>query len=108
MNRPISRGATPEEYLAAAREIIAGPMSDFRPEFILISAGFDPYREDPLAPMGLGPEHFRELTDLLADLAAESCGGRLVSLLEGGYHPVGLPQCAAAHVEGLIAAGEKR
>jgi acetoin utilization deacetylase AcuC-like enzyme len=104
VNRPIPHGATPESYLAAAREIVAGPMADFRPEFILISAGFDPYREDPLAPMGLAPEHFGKLTGLLADLAAQTCGGRLVSLLEGGYHSVGLPQCAAAHVEGLIAA----
>src|SRR5208337_1656850 len=108
VNRPIPHGATPESYLAAAREIVAGPMADFRPEFILVSAGFDPYREDPLAPMGLAPEHFRTLTDLLAGLAAQTCAGRLVSLLEGGYHPVGLPQCATAHLERLIAAGVKR
>jgi acetoin utilization deacetylase AcuC-like enzyme len=105
VNRPIPPGAAPDSYLAAAREIVVGPMADFRPEFILASAGFDSYREDPLAPMGLAPEHFAELTDLLVDLAANACAGRLVSLLEGGYHPVGLPQCAAAHLERLIAAG---
>jgi acetoin utilization deacetylase AcuC-like enzyme len=102
VNRPILHGTPPEEYMAAARGVIRGPMADFKPEFILISAGFDPYREDPLAPMGLEPEHFRSLTDEVAKLSEGTCGGRLVSLLEGGYHPDGLPRCVAAHLTGLL------
>jgi acetoin utilization deacetylase AcuC-like enzyme len=106
VNRPIPHGATPEEFLDTARKVVDGPMWDFHPEFILISAGFDAYREDPLAPMGLEPEHFRQLTDMITDLAGQSCNGRVVSLLEGGYHHFGLAKCAAAHLEGLIANAE--
>jgi acetoin utilization deacetylase AcuC-like enzyme len=102
VNRPIPRGAAPEEYLDVARKVVDGPMWEFRPEFVLISAGFDAYRDDPIAPMGLEPQHFRELTDMITDLAGQLCGGRVVSALEGGYHYAGLPQCAAAHLEGLI------
>jgi acetoin utilization deacetylase AcuC-like enzyme len=102
VNRPIPHGATPEEYLDAARKVVEGPMWEFHPEFVLISAGFDPYRDDPVAPMGLEPQHFRQLTDMVTDLAAQSCAGRVVSVLEGGYHRHGLAQCAAAHLEGLM------
>jgi acetoin utilization deacetylase AcuC-like enzyme len=102
VNRPIPHGATPEEYLDVARKVVDGPMWEFRPDFVLVSAGFDPYRDDPVAQMGLEPQHFRELTDMLTDLAGQLCGGRLVSVLEGGYHHAGLPQCAAAHLGGLM------
>ena len=103
VNRPIPHGATPEEYLDVARKVVEGPMWEFRPDFVLISAGFDPYRDDPVAPMGLEPQHFRQLTDMIMDLAGQLCGGRVVSVLEGGYHRYGLAQCAAAHLEGLLA-----
>ncbi len=69
VNRPIPQGATPEEYLEVARKVVEGPMWDFHPEFVLISAGFDPQRDDPVAPMGLDPQHFRQLTDMVTDLA---------------------------------------
>ncbi len=102
VNRPIPSGATPQDYLDAARKVVDGPMWEFRPEFVLVSAGFDSYRDDPIAPMGLEPQHFRQLTDMVTDLAGQQCGGRVVSVLEGGYHRYGLAQCAAAHLDGLI------
>ena len=102
VNRPIPRGATPQEYLDVARKVVDGPMWEFRPDFVLISAGFDPHRDDPVAPMGLEPGHFRQLTDMVKALADQLCGGRLVSVLEGGYHHTGLAQCAAAHLEGML------
>ncbi len=102
LNRPLPRSTSAAQYLAAAREIITGPMAEFGPEFVLISAGFDAYRQDPLAGMGLESDSYRALTDLLVELADRCCEGRIVSFLEGGYHPEGLALCAAAHVEGLV------
>lgn len=107
VNRPLPRSIGPEKYLEAATEILTGPMADFRPEFILISAGFDAYAADPLAGMGLAPETFKALTDAAVRLAADCCRGRVVSFLEGGYHREGLPRCAAAHLRGLMDAGAK-
>ena len=105
VNRPLPCSIGPQKYLLAAAEIVSGPMADFRPEFILISAGFDAYAADPLASMGLEPETFKSLTDAILHLAEDCCGGRVVSFLEGGYHQEGLPRCAAAHVQALMAAG---
>lgn len=104
INRPLPRGTTGAEYLAVARAIVQGPLADFRPEFILISAGFDAYAGDPLGGLSLEPADFRTLTRLLVSAADDmACG--VVSFLEGGYHKEGLPLCAAAHLEGLLGEG---
>jgi acetoin utilization deacetylase AcuC-like enzyme len=77
----------------------------FKPELILVSAGFDAHREDPLADLMLETEDFRWVTERLCDLADELCRGKLVSCLEGGYNLYALAESVAVHVDVLIARG---
>lgn len=72
-----------------------------RPDLILVSAGFDAHRNDPLGGLNLEVEDFRWITDLIVDLADQLCGGRVVSALEGGYDLQALAASAAAHVEAM-------
>jgi acetoin utilization deacetylase AcuC-like enzyme len=77
----------------------------FKPELIIISAGFDAHREDPLAALNWEVDDFRGLTQQLCTLAAELCSGRVVSTLEGGYDLDALARSTRAHVEELLEAG---
>jgi len=72
---------------------------------VLVSAGFDAHRADPLANLMLGTEDFRWVTGAICDLAGRYAGGRLVSTLEGGYDLDALAASAAAHVEVLMERG---
>ena len=74
----------------------------FRPELILLSAGFDAHEDDPLAGLNWQVADFVWLTQAICDLAEEVCGGRVVSALEGGYDLAALAACSAAHVEVLL------
>ena len=74
----------------------------FRPELVLISAGFDAHRNDPLANMNVTEEGYRQMTELTVALAQKSAQGRIVSLLEGGYHLPSLAASVAAHVKALV------
>ena len=74
----------------------------FRPDFLLISAGFDADFRDPLAQLNWRPEDFAWVTGRLMDVAGRRCGGRIVSMLEGGYDRQGLATGAAAHVATLM------
>jgi acetoin utilization deacetylase AcuC-like enzyme len=71
------------------------------PDLIVISAGFDAHRLDPLANLELTAEDFAWATARLMEIAARRCGSRIVSILEGGYDLVGLSESAAAHVRTL-------
>lgn len=75
----------------------------FRPDFIIISAGFDAHKLDPLAGMSLEDDDFRWVTEKLMEIADEQCAGRIVSILEGGYSGEGLAGGTAAHVRALMA-----
>jgi acetoin utilization deacetylase AcuC-like enzyme len=92
----------------AFREAFAGaviPALDrFRPDFVLISAGFDAHKADPLADLRLDETDFAWATDAILAVAAERCAGRVVSALEGGYDLAALRDSAAAHVARLMAA----
>lgn len=77
----------------------------FKPDLILVSAGFDAHRDDPLADLMLETEDFAWVTERLCDLADELCGGKLVSCLEGGYNLYALAESVAAHIDVLIARG---
>jgi acetoin utilization deacetylase AcuC-like enzyme len=70
---------------------------------VLISAGFDSRKDDWLGDFRIGDDTFRRLTGMAKDLADRSAGGRVVSLLEGGYNPAGLAEAVAAHLEALLA-----
>ena len=79
-------------------------LRDFAPELIIISAGFDAHRDDPLAELNWEVEDFAWLTEQLCALAAEICSGRVVSTLEGGYDLKALSESARAHVQELMKA----
>ncbi len=83
-------------------EKVLPAMEEFDPQFVLISAGFDAHKLDPLAPLELSTEVFGWMTDQLLQLAKKHCDGKLVSTLEGGYHLDALADSTALHVERLI------
>jgi acetoin utilization deacetylase AcuC-like enzyme len=103
MNLPIAPGTGSQEFRRLYEEKVFPRVRDFAPELILVSAGFDAHRADPLAELQLETADFAWITDRLCDLADDCCGGRLVSCLEGGYDLDALAESVAAHVDMLIA-----
>lgn len=101
MNCPFPAGAGREEILGAFRGKLLPAMRDYRPDLVLISAGFDSRAGDPLGQFQLRDEDFAELTMLLMEIADRSCSGRLISVLEGGYSLEGLTQAVSAHTRAL-------
>lgn len=102
LNLPISFGTPRETYLerfAAALDQFAAKV---RPQLVLISAGFDSHRADPIGSLGLETEDFAELTRVVCAAAATYADGRVVSLLEGGYNPPVLAECVETHLRGLL------
>ncbi|MCB1090462.1 MAG: histone deacetylase [Verrucomicrobiae bacterium] len=105
LNYPLPAGTGMEEIGRAFRDDFANRMKDFRPDLVIISAGFDSRLGDPLGQFRLTDEDFQRLTKILAELAGEFAGGRLVSVLEGGYNQAGLAKAVAAHLETLLSVG---
>jgi acetoin utilization deacetylase AcuC-like enzyme len=103
-NAPLPPQAGSAEFRAAMSNRVLPALEAFRPEMLLISAGFDAHRADPLANLQLDETDFAWATDELMALAARHCGGRVVSTLEGGYDLDALAASAAAHVGRLMAA----
>ena len=103
MNFPFPAGSGRAEILGAIRESLTPAMEKFRPEFVLISAGFDSRVGDLLGLFTLTDQDFTDLTSAVMEIAGASAGGRLVSVLEGGYNLTGLASAAAAHVAALAA-----
>jgi acetoin utilization deacetylase AcuC-like enzyme len=104
VNVPLSPGAGSAAFQDAFSGRILPALTEFRPDLIVISAGFDAHRRDPLAALNLGEEDFAWATEALMALADRSCGGRIVSLLEGGYDLEALSASVAAHVTALMKA----
>jgi acetoin utilization deacetylase AcuC-like enzyme len=104
VNVPLRPGSGSTEFRRAFNEIILPALEDFRPDVILISAGFDAHRADPLAQLMLVDEDYGWVTERLMACAARHCDGRIVSSLEGGYDLNALATSAAAHVRALMAA----
>ncbi|MCX6376922.1 MAG: histone deacetylase [Armatimonadetes bacterium] len=102
INVPMSAGSGDAEYLKAFSEILTPAAEEFKPEFVLISAGFDAHENDPLTNLNVTTEGFAALTALVKGIADTHCGGRLVSVLEGGYHPENLAAAVVAHVAVLM------
>jgi acetoin utilization deacetylase AcuC-like enzyme len=102
-NAALQAGSGGAEMRAAYTERILPALEAFRPDFLLVSAGFDADYRDPLAGLNWHPEDFAWVTERLVDVAERLCEGRLVSMLEGGYDRHGLATGAAAHVEMLMA-----
>ncbi len=109
LNCPFPAGSGREEILGAFRGRLLPLMAEYKPELVLISAGFDSRVNDPLGRFLLTDEDFAELTSLLMEVADKFCGGRLVSVLEGGYSLEGLTRAVSAHVGALgYASGTER
>lgn len=104
-NAALPAGSGGKEMQAAYADRILPALEAFRPDFLLVSAGFDADYRDPLAGLNWHPEDFAWVTERLVDAADRLCEGRLISMLEGGYDRQGLATGAAAHVEMLMAAG---
>ncbi len=104
INIPILPPGREDVYRKAFEETIHPAVEKFAPQFVLVSAGFDAHRLDPLAPLELETSSYGWMTDQVVDMARRYCGGKLVSLLEGGYHLDALADSAALHVERLLAA----
>jgi acetoin utilization deacetylase AcuC-like enzyme len=104
-NAPLPPGAGSAEFKEAFNEQLLRALVEFGPELIVVSAGFDAHEADPLASLNLTTADFRWASERLVDIADEICGGRLVSVLEGGYDLEALGQSVAAHVEVLMEAG---
>jgi acetoin utilization deacetylase AcuC-like enzyme len=103
-NAPLSPGDGTEDFKQAFRERILPAIHNFKPELILISAGFDAHHRDPLAEINLEAEDFAWATAELMEIADKTAGGKVVALLEGGYDLKGLAASAAAHIRQLMAA----
>jgi acetoin utilization deacetylase AcuC-like enzyme len=99
MNFPFPAGAGREEILGAVENSLMPAAQRFHPDLVLISAGFDSRKGDPLGRFTLTDQDFADLTRTVMELA----GGRIVSVLEGGYNLEGLASAAAAHVAALSA-----
>jgi len=104
LNLPMSAGLPPETYVEA---LLGGldRAAGFGPELVFISAGFDAARDDPIGGFTLEPEHFARLTQEVVERTRATAGGRVVSVLEGGYNPEELGRCVTAHLTALTEAG---
>ena len=100
-NIPLPAGTTSEEYLNAY-EFVLKRLKEFKPEFILLSAGFDAHKNDPLAQFQLESKDFYTITKRTLELSKLFCDGRVVSILEGGYDLLALQESTQKHVEALI------
>ena len=100
-NIPLPAGTNSEEYLNAY-EFVLNKLKDFKPEFILFSAGFDAHEDDPLAQLRLKSSDYYKLTKRTLELSKLFCNGKVVSILEGGYDLNALKESTEAHVNALL------
>jgi len=101
LNAPMAPGAGDDDYRLAFEQLVAPAAERFRPEVLILSAGFDAHRDDPLADIQLTEEGFRFLSRFTIELANRFCGGKIVSLLEGGYERESLTRCTEIHIREL-------
>jgi acetoin utilization deacetylase AcuC-like enzyme len=102
VNMPLRPGSGSEAFREAWEAIALPRLDAFAPELLIVSAGFDAHRADPLADIRLATEDFGWITDQLMAVADKHCGGKLVSILEGGYDLDALAASAALHVRRLM------
>jgi acetoin utilization deacetylase AcuC-like enzyme len=103
-NVPVKFGTSRADFKAQFTRELTDFAAKIKPQLVLISAGFDAHREDPIGSLGLESEDFIELSDVVIGLAREHCGGKVVSTLEGGYHVDRLAESVGLHLERLLAA----
>lgn len=105
-NIPVEFGTKREEYFSEFTRGLEQIAEKTKPELVLISAGFDAHRLDPIGSLGLETHDFQPLTDHVLDVAQAHAQGRVVSLLEGGYNTDVLPDCVELHLKRLLAAND--
>jgi len=101
LNIPLEAGTTAEQYLNAYENVLK-KLKEFKPEFLLFSAGFDAHIDDPLAQLRLSSEDFYHLTKRTLEVSKSMCNGNVVSILEGGYDLKALQDSTKRHVDALI------
>jgi acetoin utilization deacetylase AcuC-like enzyme len=101
-NVPMAGGLPPERYVTALLRAVDAATTGWTPDLVLVSAGFDSLRGDPLGGFTLEMEHVTDLTRAMVDRAVSWCGGRVVSALEGGYAPERLGEACMTHLRALL------
>lgn len=101
-NLPLKFGISRLDYLSAFENMLTLAADSIKPDLIILSAGFDAHADDPVGSLGLETEDFSRLTELVLQVADTHCGGRLVSILEGGYNIDRLADCVEVHLETLL------
>ena len=101
LNIPLKAGTTGNEYLNAYESVL-NKIQEFRPEYVLFSAGFDAHNDDPLAQLKLNSEDFYLITKRTLEISKSFCNGNVVSILEGGYDLQALQKSTQRHVDALI------
>lgn len=102
VNVPVEFGTSRKDYLALLTNALTKFADKFKPQMVFLSAGFDAHRRDPVGNLGLETEDFGPLTDLVLDVARTHAGGRLVSVLEGGYNPEVMADCVELHLGEML------
>lgn len=101
LNAPMAPGSGDEDYRKAFEQMLFPAANTFRPEILVLSAGFDAHRNDPMADIELTEEGFRFMSRFVVELANRFCGGKIVSILEGGYEKESLKSCTEIHIREL-------
>ena len=102
LNLPVTFGTPRKEYLKRLETSLTDFVKKLSPQLVLVSAGFDSHRADPIGSLGLEVDDFSRLTRLVVECATSCAGGRLVSVLEGGYNVEILPDCVEVHLRALL------
>ena len=99
LNIPVKAGNGDEKYIKIFKNQLLPVVYMFKPDFILISTGFDAHYQDPLSAMQVTDEGFKKMTEIICEIADIFCNGRIISILEGGYNLQTLPKSIATHIK---------
>ena len=102
LNLPVPFGIPRHDYLALFRDALERFAAEIKPQLVLLSAGFDSHCLDPVGNLGLETEDFGTLTETVLDVAGSCAGGKLISVLEGGYHPEVMADCIELHLAEMV------
>lgn len=101
LNCPMGAGSVEKDYLDAFQAHILPALHRFRPQLLMLSAGFDAHKDDPLASINLTEDTFSRMTDMLLEISQKYCDDRIVSVLEGGYNLEALSRSVEAHLHAM-------
>jgi acetoin utilization deacetylase AcuC-like enzyme len=101
LNIPVPAGTGDDDYIAAFETILKTKARNYAPDLILISAGFDAHRDDPLSQTCVTTKGFKEMSEIVSQIAEEKCDSRIISVLEGGYNLQALAASVEAHLKVL-------